>query len=797
MNYVGVRAGGGKTRAFATIASKQSRRDRNTLIIAPTVLLLNEIRATIEAKGSKRPIRIFHSDDGSEASVTARVLAYLDKGWAPGDILLITQQCFLNLPFFANKSKWKLLIDEEIPVFVQHTLNLHDNHALITDHVGLGEAGSVHARVNVLDRTSLKRIVDNKNDDDVWRSLWPMCSMLLRDDCDCYVKIKQLNDLKYGLKAKGQLTIYAFRRPDRFHGFEGVTFASAWFEDSLTFHHWQEHGVEWRVDDDVARSILRPVHPHNPRLTIIYGYEGRNSKALRNRLERDGNGEFREKATALMGADPFLWLKNNDRRDSSVLRGCENGVPLPPVSAGLNAYSSYRHAIIPYATNYDPGAADVLERVAGFDGGKQARAMVGNLYQAFMRTALRNDEIEDEAQWVVACRDEAELLSERFPGSVVKALGLTPIEKRKVGRPRKYKNDNDRKRDHERKERELSSLRVDFAQVLAPTVIEKVVFLNKGDESTYITKGDFVRYFRGSYFNNMRDNKPQIVNMSENDLVRLLANMSSNVYEQKDDIPAITGALFDPSVNEGGIRDAKTVLLTRGLWLDFEGGDLRPDHFEQAFPHIPFVAYSTFHHTKQDPRFRIYVPTNRPMNVEESIAIYHEIRYSIKTQGWRQGQRAKSKLGASLNDRFDGIDNRSGPSQLSLLPCQSQDRRASFFIDKTENKEPLNVDAWLKQKHWLSGDDEFYGLSVPPIETENLELTPEQVIIINEATLLWETHGRLRGNGNSGIFVLYLSLRRARLPKNEISNRLYHAASQATSKKERKDQVRRLLRDLR
>jgi hypothetical protein len=68
--------------------------------------------------------------------------------------------------------------------------------------------------------------------------------------------------------------------------------------------------------------------------------------------------------------------------------------------------------------------------VAGFDREAQARAMGDTLYQAFMRGALRNDEIEGETRWVVVGEEDAKLLSERFPGSVVKPLGIAPLPER-------------------------------------------------------------------------------------------------------------------------------------------------------------------------------------------------------------------------------------------------------------------------------------------------------------------------------------------------------------------------------
>lgn len=401
INYAGTRAGAGKTYAYSAIAAERSKNNRNTIILSPTIKLITETEKAVRSAGSNCRIIKIHSDDGEEVATIARVLDYLEHQARPGDILLITQQCFLGLPYFHHKSKWRLLVDEDIPVFISETLNLPDNHNLITDHIELGEAGPNYARVKIVGKTALKRIVDNKNKDEIWSSLRPMCSLLLRGDCECYVNSKQLNDLKSDLKSKGQLTVYAFRKPNRFLGFDGVTIASAWFEDSLTYHHWKNHGVNWQEDDDVKRSILRPLHPENPRLTIFYGYEGRNSKNLRNRLEEQGNGELRDAIKRLMAGERFLWVENKDRADTSVLRGCGNGKPLPPVSAGLNGYSAYRNAAVLMATNYDPGQSEILKQVIGFDGHKQARAMVINLYQAFMRTALRKDEIEEEAKWVV------------------------------------------------------------------------------------------------------------------------------------------------------------------------------------------------------------------------------------------------------------------------------------------------------------------------------------------------------------------------------------------------------------
>ncbi|MCJ2069237.1 DEAD/DEAH box helicase family protein [Methylobacterium sp. J-030] len=797
MNCSGLRAGAGKTHAYASIAIERSQNKFNTIIISPTVKLLTETDSVIRSLNPIGRIVKFYSDDGGDGSVTIRVLAYLKHHVSPGDILLITQQCFINLPYFYHKSKWRLLVDEDIPVFVSETLNLPDSHNLITDHIELGETGPNYARVRIVDSSKLKRIVDNKNRDDVWSNLRPMCSLMLQSDCECYVNSKQLNDLKSNVKSKGQLTVYGFRKPDRFLGFDGVTIASAWFEDSLTYYHWKNLGVNWREDDDIKRSILRPRHPENPRLTIYYGYEGRNSKNLQHRLEKEGNTDLRDAIKQLMEGRPFLWVENKDRADTSILNQCENGVPLPPVSAGLNAYSDYRNAAVLMATNYDPGQSEILKQVIGFDGEKQARAMVGNLYQAFLRTALRKDEIGDEAKWVVTCLEEAKLLSERFPGSTIKPLGLAPLPDRKTGRPRKHTSDNDRKRNYERRRKDELTQSVGFARNLAPDLLERVVFLDETGRKTYNSIGTFVRDFRGSYFKTWHETNPLCITMTENQFIGYLKKRFKEVYSQKNDIPCIAGALFDPALTKNeNTRYQGNVALSRGIWIDIEDGDLTPKMFEQAFPAIPFIAYSTFRHTRQKPRFRIYIPTDRPMLFEESIAIYHEIRYTLKTQGWMKGKKTAKRC-ASIDRRFDGIDCRPNPSQLSVLPCQSQDRKASFFLDYTKEKESLTVDVWLKQRSWFEGDDDFYDLPAVSDNGENAELTPEQSVIIRAATDRWETFGKQNGNGDAGIFALYLELRRARISSIEMEWRLYRAAEQSSSPKDRKDQIRRLIQNLR
>lgn len=791
INYASTIAGGGKTYSIIRAAIHRSTTGRNTVICVPTLILAEEIRRSLHEQHHTSKISLFHKDDGREGAVTTRVRAYLDTCEPDGQILIITHQCFECLPYFSRKGNWRVFFDENISVFETNTVNLPENHGIITNHMTISDAGSVYGLVTVMNSGRLRTVVENKNNDQAWALVHDIGSALLNENCDNYVKIRQFNDLVEGRKQEGQLTIYSLRRPDKFLGFEQVSFASALFEESLTYHYWKRLGVDWIDDSEILGSVIRIKHPENPNLHIYYGYDGKNSKALRNRLEKNGNNELREKSRDLMGDEPYLWLENKDWEETSILK--EVGSMLPPGCAGLNTYSHIRHAIILPAYNYDPGQSDFLSKVAWFDKEMQGRAMNLNLYQAFLRTVIRNGDVGEETRWVVACRQDAELLSERFPGSVIKPLGLTPLPERKVGRPKVHNDNEDRRHRYEERRKEQLARSADFVDDLGPEFLRNVVFHDKSDKTTLKSIGNFVRNYRGSYFNNYFDKEPQNVTMNEKNFIKWLRQLSTKSFKSKDEIPCISGVLFDPRKSSKSKRHTENVALCRGMWIDIELGDMTVKQFERSFPHIQFVAFNTFRHTKQDPRYRIYIPTDRPMYFEESVAIYHEIRYSLKDQGWNNGKR-DAKPSASFNRSFDGIDCRPNPSLLSILPCQTQSGKDSFFLDLTKGKEPLNVDAWLNQRSWFKGDDDFYEL--PPINynNEKISLADEEQFLVSEATSRWESHGRLKGNGDTGIFTLYIVLRRAGLPYHELRWRLLHAATQSTSPTDRRRQVEELLR---
>ena len=110
----------------------------------------------------------------------------------------------------------------------------------------------------------------------------------------------------------------------------------------------------------------------------------------------------------------------------------------------------------------------------------------------------------------------------------------------------------------------------------------------------------------------------------------------------------ISPAIFDPNKCEGSKRGIGNIVYIRGVWLDFEDGDLKPDEFPSLFPYVRMVIFNTFRHTKEKPRFRVFIPTNGIMSPEAYKKIWDQIALKLKDAGYSL---EKPKKGSSLRER--------------------------------------------------------------------------------------------------------------------------------------------------
>jgi hypothetical protein len=793
--YDARRAGGGKTYDIVTVACQKAERGLKCLIVQPTTLLIDETFGELKSRFPSVTAHKFHSDDGHAGNVSARAMAYFKNADLGGVVVFITHKTLINLPYFYCKDRWSAYFDECPNTFESFEERLPNNHSLVTNHVRIVDAASAYSRLEVTNKSTLSMIAQNKGQDSVLKQVQDIAKILLSSNYDTFVNIARFQALKTERTNDGVLSMLSILRPDFLLGFKSVTISAALFEGTFAYHYWSRLGVVWKKSQQLSREDASHTHPYNPSVSIYYGYEARYSKYMRNGLGGD-NTPIIAAATKKLGNSVYVRVENNDVKLTSPLNKLMGDNLIPGISHGLNKYKNVHNAVVVIAANQSPEASRFLREYCDFDDDMQFAAFTNHsVYQAICRTSIRENELAQDKTWIVVSKDTADWLTGIFPGSRVESLGLIQPEKKKVGRKRIHKSGNERKNASKNRSRAELSLASGFTHNLTSSFLDGVSYLN-GDELAINDVSHFVARFRASYFNNYFSTDPFVIWKTEAQFIAYLRNQSKNVYKNKNDIPCVSGALFDINKSDETNRGNDNVELVRGMWIDIEKGTMTHGDFAQEFPLLHMVAYNTFSHTKGRQRFRIYIPTNRVMTDNEYRMIYKEIVYGLERNGYRS-ERLSDDIGREgLQGKYHGIDPIPHPCAVFALPCQAQERSDSFFKEYKGNlRGPLDVDSWLL--HRIAPDDTFRPLDYVPNSEDRLDISPEQRAGIDTSMDEWYRAGTLPGAGDTAIFTLYRSLCALRLHPQMISEHLYEAAQSARSPADRKKQVDRLMIELR
>jgi hypothetical protein len=789
-------AGGGKTHAIVTVAGKKATRGQKCLIVQPTTGLIDETFDQLRQRFPAVVAHKFHSDDRVAGHVSSRVMRYFNNSDLEGVVVFITHRTLISLPFFYRKERWAAYFDECPNMLESFCDNLSSKHGLITDHVQTMDAASAYSRLEITNQSEMAKTARNKGQDSILEHVQDLAKLLLSEHYDNYVNIAKFEALKSKASNDGILSVFSILKPSFLSGFDSVTISAALFEETFAFHQWSQAGVIWKKSRDLTSDDATNSHPYNPSVTIYYGYDIRYSKYLRDKLGGD-NTPIIAAAPNKLGREEYVRVENNDVKLTSPLNKLAGDNLIPGISHGLNRYRAVHHAAVIIAMNQTPEASKFLRDYCGFDDDKQFRAFTDHsVYQAICRTSIRSNDLAHDKTWIVASKDTADWLHRIFPGSRVESLGLVQPEAQKVGRKRTHNSDNERKNASKKRSRAELSLASGFAHNIDSSYLERVNYLN-GDESSIKDLSHFVARFRCSYFTNYFSTDPLVIWKTENQFITYLKNHSKNVYMSKNEIPCVSGAMFDVAKSDKTNRGEDNVELVRGMWIDIEKGTMTPEDFSRLFPYLRFVAYNTFRHTRDRQRFRIYIPTSRVMADNEYRMIHNEIVYVIEKDGYRSEKLPDDTCRKSLQGKYHGIDRIPHPCAVFALPCQAQEQSASFFKEyKAGRRDSLDVDNWIR--HRIAPDDDTFGpFKYVPDNEDHLNISPEQRGGIDAAMSEWYRAGVLVGEGDGAIFTLHRSLCSLKLHPQTISEHLYEAARSARSPKDRQKQVDRLMIDLR
>ena len=792
------RAGGGKTTAIIQQTSKRALIGRKCLIVQPTTDLIDETFATIKHQHPQVSAHRFHSNDGSDQNVISRLVSYLKNADLGGVVVLITHSTFIKIPFFYRPDRWDVYLDETLNAFDYFGATLTNIHNIVTDHFKVTERSGNYGRLEPTDLERLREIASNIGQDEVFMKVQGLASRLVSPYYDSYVMHETHDKLIKRRNQTGKLCIYSVLSPRIMDGFASVTVAAARFEETFLYHWWEREGVRWDRLKSEGSEVQDLKHPRNDTIDIYYGYDRKYSKKTRNDLGCPKTNPLIVATKELMGSKEFVRVENNDVKLMSLLNQVAGSHLIKGVSHGLNKFRHIHHAVVITANNPSSDAGSFLDDFCKFTLNDQFRAFTNHaVYQSICRTSIRDDERDNPKTWVVASKGTADWLNDLFPGSRVHSLGLIQPVTKPVGRPRKHANDKERRKESASRIKDDHARSAGFAVNLKENILDEVTFHDKTDETTIKTISHFVQRFRASEFINYYGTEPRAICCTDNQFVPYLRNHHKNKYENKNEIPCVSGAMFSVSKSDATNRGNDNVEFVRGMWLDVENGTMRHEDFADEFPHLHVVAYNTFTHTAMKPRYRLYLPTNRPVHDREYRAIYSEIVYILESKAYCRGSIEAVRTRGLGNQPHHGIDHRPNPCSLFALPCQAKNVKDSFFVEhKGAGREAIDVDAWLSNLICDYDSSDFDANIYSELGSDDTLIGDDQLSGVERAMTEWYRIGVFPGEGHDGLLSLYHSLTKLRLPVGMVAEKLHEAALSSNSPIDRRKQADRLITTL-
>jgi hypothetical protein len=109
-----------------------------------------------------------------------------------------------------------------------------------------------------------------------------------------------------------------------------------------------------------------------------------------------------------------------------------------------------------------------------------------------------------------------------------------------------------------------------------------------------------------------------------------------------------------------------------GIWLDCDGGDLRPDEFAAMFPHLTIVTYNSASSTIDAPRWRAVIPTTCAMTIDVHRDILMQLMKSLNRRGYYSKKQLEKRSQRSLGGKQHGFDpSKFAACSLFYLPAQA------------------------------------------------------------------------------------------------------------------------------
>lgn len=839
VHYVDGLCGSAKTYEAIRHAHRLARLGKKVLFVQPSIFLINQ---TVNGLASLTPEVRFRAIHGETSDrVIADIINHAKHTAMDGEVLFITHSALMLLPYLHRKSDWHLVLDEIPQADWCAEFNVPRTHRLITDCIavdpeGMNLADNRYVRAVPADHKALEEMARNKDCDQVYDIFQQFAYVLISPHWSAYVLDDQYTNLISGVGRRRKLLAFAHLRPSLVDGFASATIMGACFKQSVLYALWSASDVAFRPHLGITERLRYAQHQNGELLTIRYATEEDWSKCRRDKMI-DGALTVHDRVVQRVAETfpdvEFVWMANKDT-PNDILKG--RGYRLPNSPFGLNPYQHIHHAVILSALNPPPAHFAFLDAL-GFDSYEVKRAGYWQaVYQAMMRTSLRNPDDKNPKQVIVMDSATAEWVSGLFPGCTIKPLGgLDDVPcKGKPGRRRIHDCGADRKRAQRdqfkvelRMELDLMAGGDHVARHCSPAIDElrkQMSEFGYGKDTSLSVMGRSDLYaIGGTVFSSIFQAEP-LDFYPLDDVETFIAGLRwwhQFSYNSKQGNGLISPAVFDPSLSDETSRGLANIRAIWGIWLDNDGGDLTHQEFARLFPRLRIVVINSYSGTRQAPRWRVFIPTTVAMPIAAHRAIAGQIMRTLNKAGfWSKKQLQKD---ARIKSRLDhGFDmSKLTPSSLFYLPCQAADSAGSFFIDHNgKGRAVLDPYQWAEYaaNHHRPAPEPSDTVAqpmsepvqppMPATECRKLRRVRELIALEHAAKVrdyrmerqdaaIGEWHSALPGHGNQEFFHLAANLRRAGFDDGEIEQTLDQETAFARHPRERRAQIKGIMRALR
>jgi hypothetical protein len=330
------------------------------------------------------------------------------------------------------------------------------------------------------------------------------------------------------------------------------------------------------------------------------------------------------KAVALFDGKPFLYVTNNDRK-SQVLEQAPGAKKMEVLSHGLNCYDGYHNIYFSAALNREPRHLALL-RDLGFDLSYVHEATTHEvIYQAVMRTSLRDPNATNPVSIVVPDRHAAIKLQGLIGATGVTKLGniespkprpLTPAElKRRLKVTKQIQSLFAAKREQ--------NMFID----INCTLIAAKPLLSSNSSTCIVT-------FHQSKYAKTAD-EFIVVSCALQDFIAQFRLYAKTPIEKKERF-FFNAAHFDPTIDPSqGYRTKANFHSASMLVLDFDNGALSPERCVEIFwtkagraGKRSFIICNTFSRSPEEPnRFRVILFFKTPVR---SLGAYQAVGCAMK-----------------------------------------------------------------------------------------------------------------------------------------------------------------------